>query len=919
MSFRLATIVCLGSLLLATLGCSPTFYRRQADRQAECLVNQKAIPAEGIPGSYGINIDPRSRMFDPFDPDLEPMPPDDPAAAKYLECIDGKRGSAEWQKLPKTSFVDNPSWHQYLPVDPEGEVKLDQQSAMELALLHSPNYQEQLEELYLSALDVSFERFRFDTQFFGGSQIVYQNEGSFRGGESTLHVAPSSAAAGPSIDNNRYRAETLTATGGEFVVGFANSLVWQFSGTDNYTGTSLLDFSMIQPLLRAGGRTVVLERLTIAERSLLANVRQMDRYRRGFYVQVMTGRDAGAGPSRRGGFFGGAGLEGFTGVGGGGFGRVGGFGGFFGNGGNGFTGGAGAAQAGGFIGLLQVQQQIRNQRANVAALKTSVSQLEATFEAGRIDRFQVDLARQALFNAQSLLLQQENSYRATREAFQTRIGLPPELEMVVKDPYLDRFNLLDPDLEGLKFDVATVLDALRDRRQQLIEAGDNNEALRAQIAMELRATHTAIEELVAAISQRVAGVEQDFVLLDAALPQRRASLEQLVSRPEVVEADIDTRLLSTQRLDEYIAGRKQEFVRLTQVFEKTKADLAALGSNAQGTLEADLRGTTDLLARTSGELLELSLLQASVRLETVTIKPVELQPPQALAIASAYRQDWKNARSNLVDSWRLIYFNANELQSGVDMVINGDVGNIGQNPFDLNMKNSAIRLGLRFDAPLTRLAERNVYRQSLIEYQQARRSYYEYRDQVYLGLRNTLRQLRLDEINIELRRAAVQLAISQVDLTQLRLSEPPQPGAVLEFGDTAARDLVQSLSDLLNVQNDFLSVWVDYAVQQMALEFDLGIMEIDNRGIRIESQVPYTDYLTNLPVYPSDLFPGQGCNPSADTLDAKEVLKELGPLLDAAPMPVEEVPSPPADEQLKEPAENDAETRPDQVLSGFHG
>ena len=130
---------------------------------------------------------------------------------------------------------------------------------------------------------------------------------------------------------------------------------------------------------------------------------------------------------------------------------------------------------------------------------------------------------------------------------------------------------------------------------------------------------------------------------------------------------------------------------------------------------------------------------------------------------------------------------------------------------------------------------------------------------------------------------------------------------------------MQSLSDLLNVQNDFLSVWVDYAVQQMALEFDLGIMEIDSRGIRIESQVPYTDYLTNLPVYPSDLFPGQGCNPSDDTKDAKEVLKELGPLLDAAPMPVEEVPAPAADEEVEEPAENQTDTRPDQALSGFHG
>lgn len=893
MNNRQAFVAMLVLAAMLAVGCSSSFYRRQADQQASCLIDQKAIPAEGVPGSYSIRIDPRSRMFDPFDPDSEPMPPDDPASALYLECVDGKRGSADWQRVRKTSFVDNPRWQQYLPRDAAGDIAIDQQAAMDLALLHSSNYQQQLEELYLSALDVTFERFRFDTQFFGGSQVVYQTEGAARGGASTLNVSPASAAAGPSIDNNRWRAETLTATGGDFVVGLANSLVWQFSGSDNYTGTTLLDFSLVQPLLRAGGRTVVLERLTIAERALLANVRLMERYRRGFYLEVITGRDAGRGPSRRGGFFGGAGLEGFTGVGGGGFGRVGGFGGFGGGGGNGFTGGAGAAQAGGFLGLLQDQQELRNQRANVAALKASVIQLEATYDAGRIDRFQVDLARQALFNAQSLLLQQENGYRDSLESFQTRIGLPPELALAVSDPYLDRFNLLAPELELLKEDVIDVLDTLRDRRQQL--ADQPNDAQReAAVTAELAATRASAAGLAEAIAARLAAVSDDFAKLELALPQRRATLLQLVTRPEVVEAEIDTSLLSTERLDAYITNRQAELERLQSVLEKTSSELLELGGRQRGDLLPELQATIDLLSRTAGELLELSLLQASVRLETVAIKPIELAPAEALAIASAHRRDWKNARATLVDTWRLIQFNANELQSSLDLVVNGDIGNVGQNPFDINATNSQLTMGLRFDAPITRLAERNVYRQSLIEYQQARRNYYEFRDQVYLGLRNTLRQLRLDEINLELRRAAVQLAISQVDLTQLRLSEPPQPGETAEFGNTTARDLVQSLSDLLNVQNDFLSVWVDYSVQQVGLEFGLGVMELDSRGIRIESEAPYTAYLSNLPIYPSDLYPGQGCPPADATRDAAEVLDEIAPLLDDQPRPLEPIPTPAA-------------------------
>ena len=84
--------------------------------------------------------------------------------------------------------------------------------------------------------------------------------------------------------------------------------MWQFAGPDDYTSQSILNFNLVQPLLRAGGRARVLERLTISERALLANVRQMEHYQRGFYVNVVTGRDAGqarlvgsraGGPGRR--------------------------------------------------------------------------------------------------------------------------------------------------------------------------------------------------------------------------------------------------------------------------------------------------------------------------------------------------------------------------------------------------------------------------------------------------------------------------------------------------------------------------------------------------------------------------------------------------------------------------------------------
>jgi hypothetical protein len=938
-------VVVLAASVAFTAGCSRIFYRRQADAEAYCLENQKSAVA-GVPAnSYRIELDPRSRMFDPHSPDCEPQPPDDPLSHRYMQCVDCKRGSRLWNKLPRTAYVDNPSWQQHLPRNENGEVQLDLRGAAELALLESPNYQQSLETLYLSALDVSFERFRFDTQFFGGSEIFLTADGRDRNGtgnSSTLFTVS------PLRPGNQLRAERLTATGGDLVVGVANSLVWQFAGPDDYTGTTLLDFSFIQPLLRLGGRTFVLERLTIAERALLANVRQMERYRRGFYLSVATGSFNLQGPSRRGGLFGGAGLQNFAGVGAGGFGTVGNAGNFFGFGGNngpqqgvggGFTGGAGAQGAGGFIGLLQTAQQIRNQRSNVASIRDSYQQLQASYDAGRIDRFQVDLARQALFNAQSQLLTSEAGYESSLDNFKTSIGLPPELEVKIEDPMLDRFNLLDPQLEAVEERLHATLDGLRGIRETIREQGaaeEDDPALTEKFER-LLAECAEIED---AAGERISAVAADLAAVDASLPRRREYLTRLAGRPEVQSAQVDPQLFAPAELDRRVAARREEFNSLRAEIDKLWARMDELERSDRVAMTELLPPLVEVMSDLSSRLLELSLIQAGARLEAIGIEPVDLTGEEALLIASAYREDWQNARAQLVDSWRLIFFNAKNLQSDLNLLFSGDISNRGQNPFDIRETTGRLRLGVQWDAPLTRLAERNIYRQSLIEYQQARRSYYQFRDRIAQTLRSELRQMRLNEINFELRRAAVLIAISQVDLTQLRLSQPPQPSAApaapgtlaptspQQFNNTTARDLVQSLSDLLNVQNDFLSVWVNYEVQRMSLEYDLGVMELDAFGIRVEQKTPLADYLAGAEEIrrklcsASDLYPGVGeVLRAADGLtregedgEAVEGLPlELGPLDDLKPNAGEVEGTPPRD-SLPAPLINPAaEVEPPQV------
>jgi hypothetical protein len=126
--------------------------------------------------------------------------------------------------------------------------------------------------------------------------------------------------------------------------------------------------------------------------------------------------------------------------------------------------------------------------------------------------------------------------------------------------------------------------------------------------------------------------------------------------------------------------------------------------------------------------------------------------------------------------------------------------------------------------------ERNNYRETLIEYQRARRDYMLFEDRISQSLRNTLRIIELSQLNFELRRAAVHVAVSQVDQASFRLNAPPRQGQQMQFGATTARDLVSALTDLLDAQNDFLNVWVNYEVLRMLLDFELGVLQLDQDG-----------------------------------------------------------------------------------------
>ncbi len=796
--------------------CSRSFFREAADEEVRRLVAEKSNDPRWALENFTIDMHPRSRYFDPADPDHPPMPPDDPASHALMVAVDGHQGYGGWYDHGTVEELENPSWRTSLfeehPRTPDGKITLRLEDAVRLALQHSPSYQQQLETIYLSALDVSTERFRFDVQFFGGFGLGGQHEGSGTpGGERNSASVTPEATISKSF-----------ATAGELVVGFLNSITFEFFGPDDNFTSSLLNFSLVQPLLRRAGRAVALEQLTLAERTLLANLRAFQRYRQGFYTQVAIGELGVTGPQRRGGFFGGTGLTGFTGQGSGGFGGVGdvtgfGRGGFGGAGGTGTGGGAGfagggAGTVGGFIGLLQRMQQIRNTRDSLNAQIRTLALLEANLEAGMIDIAQVDQFRQNIETERANLLQDQNGLASALDSFNTSVlGLPPDVPIQPDDSLIRPFQLIGPAMSAVQNDVNRFIDEFGElpeqpELQQLEQALERIDPLRRQVEKQLAALPAELEKLRANAGARTRSMTA---------PEKR-----------LFERDLKRLAEDLQKLRGRLAATAGALKQLTA------------GLNPD-TITKTADGIVDLVTEISNIVGELSLVQARARLEMITVEPLKLTPSAALQIARSRRLDWMNNRAALVDTWRLIEFNANALQSDVTVRFSGEVGTVSEyNPFDFRGDTATLRGSLQFDGPFTRLVERNSFRQQLIQYQQDRRQLIRFEDGVHQTLRQMLRDLEQLRVNLEIQRRAVAIAIRRVDQTREALNEPVPPAApgqpVQALGPTAAQNLLFALSDLRNTQNNLMSVWLNYQASRMLLYREIGIMRLDGQGIWID-------------------------------------------------------------------------------------
>ena len=238
------------------------------------LVTQKSNDPRWQFDSFTIGMDPRSRYFDPTDPDGPPMPYDDPASHLYMHCVAGKKAYPCWHSNGDWYGLENPRWKdllmQYNEMTDDGAIKLTMNGSVCLAQVHS---------LGLPHAD------RNDLPLGAGRQhrAFPLRRAVFRQLE---HRVPASGAGRAAAGRDEHAVAGQYSVGHDVLVpqsifrpapicwsALPTRLSGNSPGRTRTSRSSLLNFSLVQPLLRGGGRVVALKQLTIVERNLLANLR----------------------------------------------------------------------------------------------------------------------------------------------------------------------------------------------------------------------------------------------------------------------------------------------------------------------------------------------------------------------------------------------------------------------------------------------------------------------------------------------------------------------------------------------------------------------------------------------------------------------------------------------------------------------
>ena len=298
---------------------------------------------------------------------------------------------------------------------------------VEIAAENSRDYQTQKESLYRSALDLTLERWRFAAQGFGSLDASVVGDGN----------GATSVQAGGSAGFTK-----LLGSGATIVTDIGASLFRVVTTGDGWDAVSDIGFAFTQPLMRGMGKRIVQEPLTQAERDVIYAVREFERFRRTFAVDV----------------------------------------------------------ADRFYALLQSIDEFANEEENYRNLINLRVRNNAMAEAGRLSDIEADQAQQNESRSENSLIILRTNLARQRDQFNLFLGLPVDVTLHLDPEEFLRLDDQDPLLDLIfeewavpyaleaRLDHQTLADVVVDRERRVYVAED---ALRAGLSLDVSVGSTS--------------------------------------------------------------------------------------------------------------------------------------------------------------------------------------------------------------------------------------------------------------------------------------------------------------------------------------------------------------------------------------------------------------------------------------------
>ena len=298
--------------------------------------------------------------------------------------------------------------------DAESLLSLDELGILDCLIIaaeSNSSYLQQKESLYLNALSLTQARWNFGVR----EDVTAGGTLSGTGQE------PIDASASGS-----WTFSKVLGSGANIVLGIGSGLARVVTSGDGWDVVSDLSLSITQPLLRAAGARITLEPLTQAERSMVYSVRDYERFRRTFAVNV-------------------------------------------------------ARQV---YGVLQAFDRLKNQELNLENLIALRKRNARLAEAGQMSEIEADQAKQDELSSVNDMVELRGDLDLQLDNFKLFLGLPIDLEIDLDETEFNRLTDDSPLIDRLdgetavrmalknRLDVRTSQDQLEDAQRRLAIAAD---------------------------------------------------------------------------------------------------------------------------------------------------------------------------------------------------------------------------------------------------------------------------------------------------------------------------------------------------------------------------------------------------------------------------------------------------------------